>query len=223
MFGENVSVTSFRRMFVIVILLIVCMESVGAVTLISSCTVISSPGGYVLTQNIINSTVDDACIKINSNDVVFDGAGYTIDGVDTPFNDGIVVHNGLVTLTNVTVENVTLTDWDYGIIYKNVSNGIISSVTVSSNNEGFVLKFSNSNNLTDNTAYNNSINGILLNISNSNNIIGNTANSNQFGIDLLSSNNNKLINNIANSNHIIPGRYIALGILLGLSNNNTLS
>jgi len=112
------------------------MKPWGSTVPINSCTNITSPGTYILTQNIINSTANDACIKIKSSDVVFDCAGYTIDGVDTPYNDGIVVHfNESVALTNVTVKNVTLTDWDYGIIYKNVSNGKIASVTASSNNE----------------------------------------------------------------------------------------
>lgn len=47
---------------------------------ISSCVVISSPGSYVLQNDIINST-NSTCIEITSSDVTFDGAGYMIDGM----------------------------------------------------------------------------------------------------------------------------------------------
>ncbi|MCZ7382037.1 MAG: PGF-pre-PGF domain-containing protein [Candidatus Methanoperedens sp.] len=145
----------------------------GGVTEMDACGAISSPGEYALNTSITDSSVADACIKIISSDVVFDGAGYTIDGVDTPFNDSIAVVNDSVALTNVTVKNVILTDWDYGVIYNNVSNGTIANVTSRSNSVGIVLKFSSSNTLTNNNASSNSVNGIYLTSSNDNTIYNN--------------------------------------------------
>ncbi|MEM2874255.1 MAG: hypothetical protein QW063_02320, partial [Candidatus Nanoarchaeia archaeon] len=114
-------------------------------TNISSCTTISSPGYYVLTQNITDSGAT-YCINIASNNVIFDGQGYTIDGIDTSNTYGIYVYDsagaalslpsGFKTsgvLTNVTVKNVILTDWNYGVVYNNGQNGTITNVTATSN------------------------------------------------------------------------------------------
>ncbi|MFZ3059566.1 MAG: NosD domain-containing protein [Candidatus Methanoperedens sp.] len=190
----------------------------GAATNVSECgTIISEKGEYVLNTSITDSSVADACITIISSDVVFDGAGYTIGGVDTPFIDGIVVHlDDSVTLTNVTVKNVTSTHWDFGLIYKNVANGTIANITSRSNRVGIVLKFSSSNNVTGNTAYNNTVDGIILNLSISNTLTNNNASSNTEGIFIEDSNNNTLRDNTASSN-------TNYGIILDSSSNNTLT
>ena len=78
-------------------------------TNINSCQDISSAGEYVLNASILNSGVS-SCINITSNDVVFDGAGYTIDGVDTVNTYGVYVYNSTTALTNVTVKNLNVTD-----------------------------------------------------------------------------------------------------------------
>ncbi|MCZ7381912.1 MAG: right-handed parallel beta-helix repeat-containing protein, partial [Candidatus Methanoperedens sp.] len=190
----------------------------GGATQMDACGNISEPGKYVLNMSITDSSAADACIRITSNDVVFDGAGYTIDGVDTPFNDGIAVHfNDSVALTNVTVKNVTLTDWDYGVIYKNVLNGKIANVTASSNSKGIVLVFSSNNNVTGNTAYNNTMDGIFLNLSSNNNVIrNNSVSNNSNGIEVSNSVNNTLSNNNVSLND-------GVGIDLVNSSNNTIS
>ncbi len=190
----------------------------GAATPISSCTMISSPGTYVLSQNIVNSNVSK-CIEITSSDVVFDGAAYTIDGIDNASTYGIYVLNP-ITLTNVSVKNVKVTDWSYGIYYENTINGNIDNNTASSNSDGIFLSSSGSNTLTNNNVLNNYADiyhaGIYLHSSNNNTLSGNSASSNFNGIFLdSSSSNNKLISNNASSNYH--------GIYLHTSSNNTLS
>ena len=86
----------------------------GAATPISACTKISSPGEYILTQNIINSTIN-TCIAITSSNVIFDGAGYTI--ASTYGTYGVYVYNSTNTLMNVTVLNLIVMDWSFGIFY----------------------------------------------------------------------------------------------------------
>src|SRR3989344_8638188 len=73
-------------------------------TTISSCTIISAPGLYTLTTNIINSSAV-VCINITASNVIFDGAGYMIDGVDAINTYGVHVHNSSIALTNTTVKN----------------------------------------------------------------------------------------------------------------------
>ncbi len=99
--------------------------SANAETLIGDCTTISSPGEYVLRHDILNSPAV-SCIKITSSDVVFDGAGFTIGGTKANFTVGLSVYDPSATLTNVTVKNLQVNDWFYGIYYQKVQNGRIS-------------------------------------------------------------------------------------------------
>ena len=184
-------------------------------TPISSCTTISAPGLYTLTTNILNSA--STCINITSSNVIFDGAGYTIDGVDNSSTNGVYVYNSSTTLTNITVKNLVVTDWYYGIDYQNARNGSIVNNTANSNSYGIYLESSsNSNTLNSNTAISNYYGITLVSSSNSNNLTSNTAILNSRGIVLESSSSNNLTNNNASSNTNI-------GIWLYSSSSNTLT
>lgn len=205
---------------------------------ISGCTVINRPGTYVINHSITNSLVN-YCINITSSNVVLDGAGYTINGVNAlSAAYGIYVYNSTTHPTNVTVKNLTVMNWGNGIYYKNAANGrienntinssktggiildassnnVVSSNIVSNSNYGIDISYSNNNTLSGNTASNNSI-GILLYSSSNNSVRSNTASNNsQYSIDISYSNNNILSSNTASNNSI--------GILLYSSSNNTLS
>ncbi len=150
---------------------------VGAIN-ISSCTTISEPGTYVLNTSILDSSAS-SCIDIVSNDVIFDGAGYTIDGVDAWITYGVYVYNSTMALTNVTVKNLIVIDWGSGIYYKNAAGGsIINNIANSNQNSGIEL-FDSSNHILTN----------------------NTANSNRYGISLaFTSYYNTLTNNAVKEN-----------------------
>src|SRR3972149_4384808 len=219
--GEMIKNITGRRCFIkfviITSLVLLFANSTEAQTNISNCIEISSQGEYVLNSNLTNSTT---CIKITSNDVIFDGAGYRINGtgwingttgkLDTK---GISVENSL---TNVTVKNITLTNWYYGIYVISSSNISLSGNNASNNFEGISLAFSSNNMLIGNNASYN-YNGIHLYQSSNNNLSGNNASYNfEQGIYLSnSSNNNTLIGNNASNNFE--------GIYLVSSRNNTLS
>ena len=74
---------------------------------------ITTPGIYYL-QNDILADSSGTSIQIMSGNVVFDGMGHTVQGLGSGGTTGI-----LVTKANVTVRNVTVTDWYYGISYQN--------------------------------------------------------------------------------------------------------
>ena len=119
-----------------------------------------------------------------------------MDGIDS--GKGVYVHNQYSQLTNVTIKNLTVTDWGTGINYENTQNGSIVGINASSNsNYGIYLSSSSNNNLTDNTADSNYY-GIFLNGGSNNNVTGNKANSPTVGIHV-SSNNNLIYNNRINS------------------------
>ncbi len=187
----------------------------GAATNVSECGTISEPGEYVLNTSIIGDG-SSACITIDSSNVIFDGEGFTIDGNE---HDGVYVYNDSITLTNVTVKNLLVTNSNNGIYYQNVVNGNVTNNTASSNNEGIYLDFSSNNTLTDNNANSNCDTGIdIESSSNNNTLANNTANSNSYGIDIEFSCNSTLTNNTANSNKY--GIYFYSSDYNNLTNNN---
>ena len=145
---------------------------------VSSCTVIDSPGYYVLNQDIINSSAS-ICINITSSDVVFDGAGHIVDGIDAGSTYGVYAYNP-TKLTNITIKNLKVTDWYNGIYYKNVENGSIVNCNASLNINGISLFSSNNNTITNNIVTGNSFNGIHFAFSSNNILINNTAFNNAF-------------------------------------------
>jgi len=180
-------------------LLLAFLPSAGA-TPITGCTEITAAGHYTLVNDVINSHAS-ICINISSSDVVLDGAGHTIDGIDSVNTFGVYVFGGYAGVYNITVKNLKVTDWMYGIYYFYVDGGRIEGNTAKSNSEsGIFLSNSNGNNVLNNTASSNKC-GFLSYTSSNNVITGNLVKSNKNGFMLgYSSNNNVMSNNTAKSN-----------------------
>lgn len=214
---------------------------VAGATTVDSCTTLTEPGAYVLTADVTDSETG-TCIRIHSDDVVLDGAGHTIDGVGAFGSAGVVVEpRGDGSLTNVTVRNVTVTDWDDGVRYVRVLDGSVAGTTTANNRVGLTLLNARNNTLADNVARSNRLRGIALFEESANNtlsnntvrangfgislvepgtrnntLVGNTASSNEFGIVLVDAHDNALLDNAANENRIA-------GIWLTAARNNTLA
>lgn len=90
------------------------------------CMLINQSGTYYLTEDIINSEVDE-CIIINASNVVLDCQNHYIDGVDKEYSSGIEILK-----PNVVVRNCRLKDWHFGfnILEGSVqlSNNIVESL-----------------------------------------------------------------------------------------------
>ncbi|MBO3770147.1 MAG: hypothetical protein JTT15_07085, partial [Candidatus Brockarchaeota archaeon] len=74
------------------------------------CMLINQSGTYYLTEDIIDSQVDE-CIIINASNVVFDCQNHYIDGVNKEYSVGIFILE-----PNVTIMNCKIKDWYSGII-----------------------------------------------------------------------------------------------------------
>ena len=129
---------------------------------------------YTLTDNITSS--DDG-IVVEKDNVIIEGAGYKVQGYATlwgPKVKGIK----LVGRTNVTIMNVEIEGFWYGMYFERVSNSSINGNNIASNLIGLSLESSQSNNVYENNiTYNGHgiyINSSLGNSINGNNIIGNT-------------------------------------------------
>ncbi|MGB8217243.1 MAG: PGF-pre-PGF domain-containing protein, partial [Candidatus Methanoperedens sp.] len=189
------------------------LSGVNAQTNISSCTTISADGEYFLNLSLINSNAT-SCINITSSNVIFDGAGYTIDGMATANTFGVNVSNSTTSLSNVTIKNLNVTDWYIGIYYNNTSNGSIINNSANSNNfSGIYILSSNNNSLINNTANSNNNYGIFFNSSNNNTIINNSALNNTIWdfFSSLNSLNNSVVNlTILNSTISFTSKDVAI-------------
>ncbi len=144
-----------RIRIVAIIITLILAGAVGAKTNINTCTPISSPGEYVLNQNIGNFAVT-TCIEITSKDVIIDGAShYIIGNFAMSGTYGIKVNNATNALTNVTIKNLTVTNWGNGIYFNNVKNGRIVNNNVSSNILAGIFLGSSSENIIYNNYFNN--------------------------------------------------------------------
>ncbi|MFA5412369.1 MAG: right-handed parallel beta-helix repeat-containing protein [Candidatus Micrarchaeia archaeon] len=112
-----------------ILLLVVLVQSAYAIT---GCTDLNVSGAYVL-ENSIPDTGALQCINISVSDVSLDGGGFTVDGADTATSTGIYVYNSTTTLNNITIGNVTVTDFANGIGMRSVQNSSVLDSTVASN------------------------------------------------------------------------------------------
>lgn len=109
-----------------------------SVTAVTSCRTIEDPGRYELTRDITNGSAE-ACIRITADDVDFDGNGHVIDGVNATDGEGITTGTVSRLRSNVTVANVTVTNWQFGVQYTGFESGRIENVTVTDSRWGMSL------------------------------------------------------------------------------------
>ncbi len=205
--GSNVPII----LFAVSILVSSTILSSAVAAVVDGCTTIDSPGYYYLSTDIINTSAT-TCINITSSDVVLDGKGRTIDGIANASIDNLTYTGILVYKTeNVTIRNVTLTDWHFGVHYFKVRNGRIEGVNASRNCVAAFLNYSESMVVANSRFVGNTI-GITMVKSNNSEVTGNNISDNLLGIGLNDSNNNSLNDNILMQN--------LMGIFLGKSNYN---
>ncbi len=163
---------------------------------------------YTIIADIYDSIV------IEKNNIVLDGTNHMIQGTGVAGSKGI----SLSGRSNVTVKNVKISTFSYGIFLSSSLNNNIIECTITNNDYGINLAdSSNYNNITGNTIFANIWIGIYIEFSSNNNIAGNNITTNNLdGLKLFagSSNNNITGNNItANGNN---------GIYIRMSSNNIL-
>lgn len=163
---------------------------------------------YTLTTDVYES------IQIDEDNLILDGAGYTITGPGFepgPFGgwSGFGVY--LYGRTGVTIKNVNVQGFTYGIHVSHSSGNTLTNNTASNNRDGINLSSSSSNALTGNTASSNRNNGIYLYHSSSNTLTSNTASNNYAGIYLGICKGNTLRGNTMSGNRYNFGAYPPYG------------
>lgn len=121
---------------------------------VDACINITTSGTYTMNASILNSADPDKCINISVDDVIFDCAGFTIDGVDGASTDGIYTEN-----ENITIKNCIISDFaSAGIDISWADNVTLINNTVTSSWSGIRLYFADSFFVDNNTAYDNEYN-----------------------------------------------------------------
>ncbi len=126
---------------------------------INGCGKISSSGTYILTQDITN--VPGVCLIINANDVIIDGAGYTISAAPNNNNYAITASSS----QNLKLQNINFTGFNLGIASSTSSieySGNDVNISNSTTTAGS-LKITYSNTLTAVNAYLSSLSNIIIN------------------------------------------------------------
>lgn len=95
------------------------MCAFGAAQPITAPVVITSPGTYELTEDARGLT-DVYGIKIECSDVVLDGQGHFLGGDLRDKSVGVYVNKYGGSITNVTVKNLKLEDWNSAVSYQYV-------------------------------------------------------------------------------------------------------
>jgi len=86
----------------------------AAQTDINGCTNINSAGSYEVTQDV-DKSLTGFCFTVTSDDVVIDGNGNTINATTTDPAGAISVQNVASQVSNVTIENLTITNFETGV------------------------------------------------------------------------------------------------------------
>ena len=139
--------------------------------------------------------------KVNGKPLVYleDASDYTVEDA------GQVI---VVNCTNITVENLDLSNTSVGVELWGGEDSIISNNTVSNNENGISLFHSTNNTITGNNVSNNN-GGIYLDSSSNNTVTGNNVSNNSIGgIHLFRSNNNTITGNtFVNDGLMVYGSY----------------
>jgi len=101
-------------------------------TEIDSCTTITEPGTYQLTDDIENSDAD-RCLVVETGDVTIDGNGNLVSGVDD--DDAVGVYVDSAVGGEITVRDLTVSDWDEGVRVEDGQTDVIN-VDATSNIDG---------------------------------------------------------------------------------------
>jgi parallel beta-helix repeat protein len=166
---------------------------------------------YTFTGNIYGSIV------VERYNIVIDGGGYILEGTGAAI-DGPARNIGidLAWMRNVTIRNVCITSFDYGIRISGAFNNAITGNDIKNNGYGIeVILNSSGNSIYENNITANIKGGIWIDFAN-----GNTISSNQ-----ITNNKPKGIWIYSSSNEILSENYVAnnsYGIVIDRSSHTTL-
>jgi len=143
---------------------------------------------YTLTDNIVGDVSDDIiAIVVERDNIVVDGAGYTLQ---MPAYRGIT----LTRRNNVTIKNMEIKSFAFGIKLSDSSNNTISGNNITTRHVGISLSESSNNTIIRNNIEANDYSGIEFTSSSNNTISRNNVANNRVGIVFSCYSNNTIMN-----------------------------
>ena len=169
----------------------------SATTRIDSCTAITEPGRYELVADVENATAGQ-CIRIRASDVAFDGRGHSVDGTGAFASAGVAVGSWARGVSNVTVRNLRVAEWDDAVRLTNADGGVVADVTAAESRVGVLLLGASGNQFTEVATTDNAVHGVaLLDDSDRNRLVGLTAAGNALaGVHLVGDASENLVANV---------------------------
>jgi len=170
---------------------------------------------YTLTNDIMaNFTASFGAIIIQRDNITLDGAGNTVQDINTDDSSGIEL-NGT---SNVTIENMQIAAFFYGIELNSSSNNSVSENNITNNGTGVDLESSSNNNsVSGNSITNDGLGIMLFSFDNGNSVNENNITNDGYGIMLFSFDND----NSVNENNITNNSWAGIDLLS--SSNNSVS
>jgi parallel beta-helix repeat protein len=142
---------------------------------------------YALTGNILGNSTHVYSIVINRDNIVIDGAGFTLRSTQTWGID-------LTGRNNITIKNITITHFSGGILASNSSQIFIIGNNITQNSVGIQLNNSSESIVTQNDISNNNV-GIQLHSSSDCVITQNDLSDDQQVMSIVESRNNRISEN----------------------------
>jgi parallel beta-helix repeat protein len=155
---------------------------------------IDPPTANITTADNFTYTFDgsvDNSVLVERDNIVIDGEGHTVQGTRASGSKGI----DLTGRSNVTIKNMAIEAFDYGIYLYSSSNNSLSGNNIANSYYGIYLSSSSNNSLSGNNITANNYYGIWLARSIDNTINENVVVDGKWGIILEDSGNNTLRNN----------------------------
>ncbi len=186
--------------------LVITIEADGSISPQSANITTSDNVTYTFTANM------NASIIVQRSNIVIDGNGWTLDGLDFAIWEGL----NLTNVSNVTIVNVNIERFaSYSILLNSASECVVSVNTVSGS-EGGIGLFSSTGNTVSNNLITGCVEAVELVSSTGNNIAGNNMSDSSTGVRGFNATDNAISENSMTANS--QGIY-----LVHSSNSNTIT
>jgi parallel beta-helix repeat protein len=152
---------------------------------------------YTFTDNVVSGQT--SAVIIQRSNTILDGGGHSLTGQMVGNSNGVYLSG----LSNVTIRNMSIKSFFYGIYEGGCSNGSVLEATLSGNSYGVYVSGGQYDVLSGNNITSNTWAGVYLYYSYYNNVSANSANfmsSNYGGLVLYCSNYNYIVGNNLTSN-----------------------
>jgi len=168
------------------------VEASGTITIKADGSIEPTTANITSTDNVTYTFTDNIYdeIVVERDNIVVDGAGYTLQGTGMG-SYGIYLSGR----SNVTIKNIEIKGFEYGIeLWWYSSNNTVSGNNITANILGGIyLGFSSNNTISGNNVTNNPFIGVWIDWSSNNNTIsGNNITNNGYGIYIYESSNNSV-------------------------------